>query len=160
LSARKPQPARVVEGVLFWSGRHLLLVPDDRSDKAPFEHIVIAWNGSREAARALAEALPYLHLAQDVTVVVVIEDKDVEYEAVLGQDAVHLLAHHGIDAALRHIPLQDGDVAETLLADAKRRGADLIALGGYGHSRLREWLLGGVTYKLLHQATIPILIAH
>jgi nucleotide-binding universal stress UspA family protein len=154
------EPAHVVEGVLFGSGRHLLLVPDDPSHKALFDNIIVAWKGSRESARALAEALPYLQRAREVTVVVIIEEKDVEYEAVLGADAVRHLKHHGIDAALRHIPVQEEGVAETLLAEAKRCQADLLVLGGYGHSRLREWLLGGVTYKLMHQTVVPILIAH
>src|SRR5262245_19733071 len=153
------EPARVVEGVLFGSGRHLLLVPEQKKTPA-FDHILVAWNGSRESARALAEAMPYLHRAKDVSVVTVVEERDVEEEAVLGQDAVHHLAHHGIHAALRHVPMEKHDVAGTLVGEAQRIGADLIVLGGYGHSRVREWLLGGVTHKLLHHSPIPLLLAH
>jgi len=153
------EPARVVEGVLFGSGRHLLLVPLDKPDTPGFDDIVIAWNGSRESARALAEAMPYLHRAKQVSVVTVIENQ-VEDEAILGEDAVHHLAHHGIQASLRHVAMENRDVAETLLGEAHRSGADLIVLGGYGHSRVREWLLGGVTHKLLHHSTVPLLLAH
>lgn len=151
---------RIVEGVLFGSGHHLLLIPQQRSAPPAFEHIVVAWNGSREAARALAEAMPYLHRAKHVSVVSVVEDHDIEHEAMLGEDAVLHLAHHGIQAALRHVPLKDRDVARTLLAEAQRRDADLIVLGGYGHSRVREWLLGGVTHTLMHQSPVPLLLAH
>ena len=154
------EPARIVEGVLFGSGHHLLLVPQQKPDTRVFDHIVVAWNGSRESARALAESMPYLHRAKHVSVVTVIEDLDIEQEAVLGEDAVLHLAHHGIHAALRHVPMENRDVAATLLGEAQRRDADLIVLGGYGHSRLREWLLGGVTYTLMHQSPVPLLLAH
>jgi nucleotide-binding universal stress UspA family protein len=152
--------ARVVEGVLFGSGHHLLLIPQQTPDLHGFDHIFIAWNGSRESARALSEAIPYLHRAKHVSVVSVVEEHDIEQEAVLGEDAVLHLAHHGIHAALRHVPLRNRDVAATLLAEAQRRDADLIVLGGYGHSRVREWFLGGVTHTLMHQSPVPLLLAH
>jgi nucleotide-binding universal stress UspA family protein len=152
-------PAHIVEGVLFGSGHHLLLVPRHKPHTRVFNHIVVAWNGSRESARALAEAMPYLHRAKDISVVSVVED-GVEQEAVLGEDAVLHLAHHGIHAALRHVPMENRDVGATLIREAQLRDADLIVLGGYGHSRVREWLLGGVTYSLLHQSPVPLLLAH
>ena len=154
------ESASIVEGVLFGSGHHLLLVPQQKPDARVFEHIIVAWNGSRESARALAEAMPYLHRAKHVSVVSVVEDHDIEQEAVLGEDAVLHLAHHGINAALRHVPMKDRDVAATLLGEAQRRDADLIVLGGYGHSRVREWLLGGVTHTLMHKSPVPLLLAH
>ena len=154
------ESASVVEGVLFGSGHHLLLVPQANPDARGFDHIVVAWNGSREAARALAESMPYLHRAKHVSVVSVVENHDIEHEAVLGEDAVLHLAHHGIQASLRHVPVKNRDVAQTLLGEAQRRDADLIVLGGYGHSRVREWLLGGVTYTLMHRSPVPLLVAH
>ena len=154
------ESARIIESVLFGAGHHLLLVTQQKPETRGFDHIVIAWNGSRESARALAEAMPYLHRAQHVSVVSVIEEPDVEQEALLGEDAVLHLAHHGISASLRHVPVENRDVAGTLLGEAQRRDADLIVLGGYGHSRVREWLLGGVTYTLLHQSPLPLLLAH
>jgi nucleotide-binding universal stress UspA family protein len=153
-------PARLVEGVLFGSGRHLFLVPDTYRGKSSFNHVLVAWNGSRESARALAEAMPYLHQAQGVTVVVVDESAPVEDQAVVGSDAVEHLKHHGIDASLHHVKGKNGDTGAALIAEAKRRKVDLIVIGGYGHSRLREWLLGGVTYELLHKAPVPLLVAH
>jgi nucleotide-binding universal stress UspA family protein len=154
------EPEHLVEGVLFGSGRHLFLVPNRKPAKTPFEHIVVAWNGSRESARALAEALPYLHKATQVTVVVVDEEPPMELQAVLGTDAVNHLKHHEINAVLHHVRLRDADVGATLIAEAQRLEADLIVMGAYGHSRVREWLLGGATYTLLHKAPIPLLVAH
>ncbi len=154
------EPDHMIEGVLFGSGRHLFLVPDCKPAKATFDHILVAWNGSRESARALAEAMPYLHKAKNVTVASVIEEDEVEDEAMIGTEAVNHLKHHGIEATLHHPKKRSGDVGAALIAEARKQEADLIVMGGYGHSRLREWLLGGVTYELLHQAPVSLLIAH
>jgi nucleotide-binding universal stress UspA family protein len=152
-------PEKLVEGVLFGSGRHLLLVPDGSSGKLGFDRVLLAWNGSRECARALSEAKPYLLEAEGVSVVVV-DASGVEEEANLGKDAVKHLKHHGIRASLHYIKSRDGNVGAALIDEAKRMKADLIVMGGYGHSRLREWLLGGTTYEMMHHAPMPLLIAH
>ena len=154
------EPEHLVESVLFGSGRHLFLVPNRRPAKAMLKRIVVAWNGSRESARALAEALPYLHKATEAAVVVVDDEPPMEAKAVLGLDAVNHLKHHDINAVLHRVRMRDNDVGMTLIAEARRLEADLIVMGAYGHSRVREWLLGGATYTLLHKAPIPLLIAH
>ena len=153
-------PERLVEGVLFGSGRHLFLIGDRTHVNRAFDHVLVAWNGSRESSRALAESLPYLHKARAVTLVVVSDDDPIEEDALLGADAVTHLNHHGIDSKLHRAKIRNGDVSAALTAEAKRLNADLIVMGGYGHSRLREWLLGGVTYHMLHHAPVPLLIAH
>lgn len=154
------EPEHLVESVLFGSGRHVFLVPNRRPAKAMLKRIVVAWNGSRESARALAEALPYLHKATEAAVVVVDDEPPLEAKAVLGLDAVNHLKHHDINAVLHRVRMRDNDVGMTLIAEARRLEADLIVMGAYGHSRVREWLLGGATYTLLHKAPVPLLIAH
>ncbi|HEY7194023.1 MAG TPA: universal stress protein [Gemmatimonadales bacterium] len=154
------EPEHLVESVLFGSGRHVFLVPNRRPAKAMLKRIVVAWNGSRESARALAEALPYLHKATEAAVVFVDDKSPMEAEAMLGLDAVNHLKHHDINAVLHRVRMRDNDVGMTLIAEARRLEADLIVMGAYGHSRVREWLLGGATYTLLHKAPVPLLIAH
>ena len=95
-----------------------------------------------------------------VTVTVVVDEAEVELQAELGKDAVAHLKHHGINAVLHHVKNRSGDVGATLIAEAKRREADLIVMGGYGRSRLREWLLGGATYELMHGSPVPLVVAH
>ncbi|CAA2141642.1 universal stress protein [Hyphomicrobium sp. ghe19] len=155
------EPNDLVESVLFGSGRHLFLAPHGKPEtKFHFESILIAWNGSREATRALAEAMPYMRRAKSVEVVLVSEDATDEPEAIVADEVLDHLEHHGIPAELRHIMNPKESVGKALLEEARRRDADVLVMGGYGHSRLREWLLGGVTYELLNSSSVPLIIAH
>jgi nucleotide-binding universal stress UspA family protein len=153
------EPEQLVETVLFETGRHLFLVPERRGATPAFDHVMIAWDGGREATRAVAEAMPYLLKAETVSIVVVDDSEPVEEKATLGTDLVEHLLHHGIGATVHRV-MKDGDVGSTLLAESKRLKPDLIVMGGYGHSKLREWLLGGATYEMVHKAPVPLVIAH
>jgi nucleotide-binding universal stress UspA family protein len=151
---------RLLHAVLFGAGRHLYLVPETERPNVAFDRIMVAWNGSRESARAVAEAMPYLRKAKEVAVLVVIGDHPVAEDAILALAIVNHLKHHGIDAGLVRARAAGSDVSTKLIAEAQRHKADLIVMGGYGHSRLREWLLGGVTDDLMHRSPIPLLLAH
>jgi nucleotide-binding universal stress UspA family protein len=153
-------PEQMIEEVLFGSGRHVYLVPETAPTGHVFNHVLLAWNGSRESARALAEAMPYLVRAEKVTVIAVVDDPPVAEQATLGDNAVRHLLHHGVGATLHHAKREKGGVAQTLISEANRLKADLLVMGGYGSSRLREWLLGGTTYKVLHGSPVPLVMSH
>jgi nucleotide-binding universal stress UspA family protein len=154
------QRQNFIEDVLFQSGRHIIVIPGTGWPRHAIRSIVIGWNSTREAARAVGEALPYLYAAEIVTIAVVVDSKPVDDDALAGRDLERHLRHHGVHAILHHIVRKDGDVADTILAEARHREAGLIVIGGYSHSRIREWLLGGVTQKLLRQSPVPLLVAH
>lgn len=154
-------PDRLVDGILFGAGRHILLVPEvERPKSIVFDRILIAWNGSRESTRAVAEAMPYLRVAKDVVIVVVTDERGKKLEGTVGDALKKHLQHHGIASHLHRVQYRNGDVGEKLIAEAKKAKSDLIVLGGYGHSRLREMILGGVTYHLMHNSPVPLLMAH
>ena len=150
----------VVEEILFESGRHLFLVADQKDFGNGFEHAIIAWNRSREAARAVAEALPYLSKTRAVTVVVIDQSAVSDPLAKEGDDLVNYLRHQGISASIHVAKGRGLDTSSALLEVIAEQKADLIVMGGYGHSRLREWLLGGVTYNLLRKSPVSLIIAH
>jgi nucleotide-binding universal stress UspA family protein len=153
-------PEHFVESILLGAGRHLYILPDGHNPVGLPSHVLIAWNGSREATRAVAEAMPFLHRAQKVTVVVVHSSSPVEREAVLGSELTNHLAQQGMKAELRHVTSKHSETGSTLIAEAQRRNAEAIVMGGYGQSRTKEWLLGGVTYELLRKTPIPVIMAH
>ena len=144
-----------LEAVLLESGRPIL-IPAATGMPAKFERIAIAWKPSPQAARAVAAALPFLVQAREIIVATVEEAGEGRDEA--GR-LVRNLAWHGIGATtLRLQPGAEG-AAATLLAGIEGR-ADLLVMGGYGHSRLREWVFGGFTQSVLADAPLPVLMAH
>ncbi|MBB5755202.1 universal stress protein [Prosthecomicrobium pneumaticum] len=151
----------VVEETLFEAGRHIFLVADQRSFDGGFQHAVIAWNGSREATRAVAEALPYLENAKAVTVLRIGGGTESILTATQDDRLVAYLRRHGINVALERVAKKGlGDVATVLVDEVVTRKGDLLVMGGYGHSRLREWLLGGATYQLLRKSPVSLVMAH
>ena len=152
-------PDRLVEGLLFGSGRHILLVPEvDRPKSIVFDRILVAWNGSRESSRAVAEAMPYLQIAKEVMVMSVTGEQGQKVEGNVGDAAGRQLKHHRDASHHQRRKSQNSDVGEKLIAEAKKTKCDVIVLGGYGHSRLREMILGGVTYHLMRNSPIPLLM--
>ena len=150
----------VVEEVLFESGKHLFLVAEQKAFEQGFEHAIIAWNRSREAARAVAEALPYLAKSRAVTILVIRRGAPPELPVNQGSELVRYLDHHGITASVRVANEGGRDTSSALLGEIGEQKADLLVMGGYGHSRLREWLLGGVTYDLLRKSPASLVMAH
>jgi nucleotide-binding universal stress UspA family protein len=157
---RSEEPEGLIENLLFGTGRHLFLVPSDRKAMTQLDNIVVAWNGSRESARALAESLPYLHLARKVGVLVVEGENPTEADALKGNDAVLHLRHHGINAVKYRAIGEEDEIADVLIAECRRLDANLLVMGSYGHSRLHELLPGSTTDRVLRRSPFPLLIAH
>ena len=150
----------MVESVLFESGHGVYLAPPGTRARDEIRSIVVGWVDSREAAKAVTEALPLLRAATTVHIVGVKESaKDAGGFAPLSDIAAHL-ARHGVATTVDIAPASDNSVASVLLDEAHRVSADLIVTGAYGHSRFREWLLGGATRELLRKSDIPLLMAH
>lgn len=147
--------------LLFESGRPVLVLPAQQTMLPLPQHVVLAWQPTREATRALHDAMPLLRTAGTIDVVMV---DPIPGESRHGEDpgvdiAAHL-ARHGFNANVVALPGNGQTTAAVLLRRAAESGAQLVVAGGYGHSRLREWMLGGTTRELLNASRIPMLFAH
>ena len=145
------------DDVVLGCGRPALVVPYTGEFEAPQRHAVIAWKAGREAARAVQDALPLLARVERVSVVTI--DSRAE-ERVPGADVALYLARHGLNVETHDLTSGQLDAGEMLLAYAADRGCDLLVAGAYGHSRLRETVLGGMTRQLLEEMTVPVLFSH
>jgi nucleotide-binding universal stress UspA family protein len=155
-----PMPEEVVdEGVLFESGRPVIFVPFIQTVGLKLDRVLVAWDGGRAATRAIGDAMAFLEKAKQVEVVVV-GGKPPKSDEVPGADLGQHLARHGIKVAVKRITAPDIDVPSTILSHAADSSADMIVMGGYGHSRLREFILGGATRGLLEAMTVPVLMSH
>ncbi len=147
-------------GVLFESGRPVILVPETYKAKEAPRRILIAWCPEREATRAVHDALPMLRGADQVSILVVAEGTGINGEEDAGTDIARHLARHQVNTEVKHVPA-NGRTAQAVIADEARYfGADLIVMGGYGHSRLSEWVFGGVTRDMMSDLKTPVLMAH
>lgn len=164
-SQQEPDDAAIIRGffsaLLFESGRPVLVIPPHHPIELPFLHAVVAWQPTREATRALHDAMPLLLAAGSVDVVtvdpLVSESRHGEQP---GADIATHLARHGLKVNVVVRPRQQETVATALLRHAAESKANLLVAGGYGHSRLREWVLGGTTRELLQAIHLPILFSH
>lgn len=157
-----PHPAQIesdesasMDAALFGSGRAVIMVPAEV--KPGFGgKVAIAWDGSREGATATAAALPLLKQASEVAIITAREDEDVMEPSALAR----YLAGHGVKAKTWAYSPSGESIAEGLLDQADRAGADCLVMGAYGHSRLRERILGGATEGILQHAKIAVLMKH
>jgi len=145
-----------LEAALLDSGRPLLLVGVVALAGLP-ETMAIAWKPTREAAHAVAAAMPLLARAKRVVILTVAEDQRDANDAT--ERLAASLRWHGVAVTLRRLDPTPAGAAEALLAAAREEGA-LLVMGGYGHSRVREWIFGGVTARVLRGTEVPVLIAH
>jgi len=149
----------IAETTLFESGRPMMMVP--YIQKAPFktENVMICWDGSRTAARAVADAIPIIRNSGRVEIVMVTNERG-KHDELDGADIGQHLARHGLKVDVHRISGASIDVGDALLSHAADSGADFMVMGGYGHSRLREFVLGGVTRSIFESMTVPVLISH
>ncbi|SDQ77413.1 universal stress protein [Pseudovibrio sp. Tun.PSC04-5.I4] len=155
-----PEPMRemLIEGLLFESGVPTLIVPFiSKGDFKPSK-VVVAWDGSATAARAVHAALPILEMADHVTILII--NKGLPLEGEPGSDIATYLARHDLEINVDVINNPPISVGDALLNYVSENGTDLLVMGGYGHSRIREYLIGGATRDILHSMTIPVLMAH
>jgi len=143
------------------AGRPVLVVPYTFERRPLGQRVLVAWNARREAARAVSEALPLLKRAGQVDVVTFEPGKSgAAHGAEPGADIALYLARHGVKVTVSRVEAPDVDLGNQLLSRAFDLSADLIVMGAWGHSRLRELVLGGVTRTVLESMTVPVLMAH
>lgn len=149
----------MIEATLLGSGRPILIVPYFGDGGVKFDRILVCWDGSRNAARAIADAMPFLTRAKQVEVVTIAIDEKTD-DSVTGLYIAHHLSRHDVIVEVRNIVAHDQDVSLRICSHAAQQSADLIVMGGYGHSRLREFTLGGATRDILESTVVPTLMSH
>lgn len=149
---------RLIEAILLSSGRPAIIVPPGWAGFL-LRTVLIAWDGSASATRAIHDALPFLQSAERVCLVSIVGEKDLSKVIPAAKLAQHL-ANHAIATTTESIPALKGNAGEALRKYAVHANADLIVMGAFVHARLRQWVLGGVTQSMLKRSNIPILMAH
>jgi nucleotide-binding universal stress UspA family protein len=148
----------LVEELLFHTGRPSIVIPAGvKAFKA--KRIVVAWDGTARAARALNDAMPLLTSAEYVELASVLKEKDLSKQ-VPGAEAAPHLSRHGIDATVTNVDAANGDAGKALRGRATLVGADMIVMGAFAHSRWRQMVLGGVTDSMLSSSEIPVFMSH
>jgi nucleotide-binding universal stress UspA family protein len=149
----------LIEGALFESGRPIVVVPHVQTRAATLERVLVCWDGSRPATRAIADALPFLRHAKAIDIVAVSGERGKGGE-LAGTNMARHLARHGLRVELKRVSAGNADVPSAIRSHAAETGADFMVMCGYGHSRLREFILGGVTRTILTSSTVPVLMSH
>jgi nucleotide-binding universal stress UspA family protein len=160
--SRSATPSDLAEQVALRSGRPVLVLPYIGSPKPPGGRVMICWNNSREAARAVTGALPLLEKASKVEMLIVDADNATDRDRAgnSGKDITAWLGRHGVKAEIVRATASASEVGTTILSRAADHDVDLIVMGIYGHSRMRELVLGGASRTLLSSMTVPVLMAH
>ncbi|NQV57528.1 MAG: universal stress protein [Rhodospirillales bacterium] len=148
------------DGVLLSVGRPVLVVPYAGKMKSLGKRVMVGWDSSAQATRAVHDALPLISKADHVDIIAVNPEGTGDHGEIPCADISLHLARHGITAEAQSIAVSDIGVADILLSRAADKGVDLFVMGAYGHSRLRELVLGGVTAHMLEHMTVPVLMAH
>ena len=149
--------AHIPEYVVLAAGRPVLVVPYIGARDTVGARIVVAWDGSREAARSIADALPFLTGAETVTLLMIDATNNPD---IAPDDIRRYLARHTVDAELVATPSASLDVGDGLLSRVADLDADLLVMGAYGHSRLREFVMGGASRYIFQHMTVPVLMSH
>jgi nucleotide-binding universal stress UspA family protein len=149
------------ESVIFGSGRPTVIVPHERKRSGSFalDTVIVAWDFSRAATRAMADAMPILEKAKRVCVLTVTKEKAIDTRRSGAELAKHL-ARHGADVILDEVDAKGRSIGDVFEAHVTYRNADLLVMGAYGHSRLREFVLGGATKSMLTRPPSPIFMSH
>src|SRR5580700_16049 len=152
-------PPGLAESLVLSSGRPIIVFPP-RATVSQVRRILVAWNATRESIRAVADALPLLVKAEAVEVLVVDHQRRPEgHGQEPGADIARHLARHGAQVEVRRVSSDGKDVGSLLLSQAAAFGADLLVMGAYGHTHLREWMFGSVTRTVLDEASLPVLMS-
>jgi nucleotide-binding universal stress UspA family protein len=154
-------PANLPETVALATGRPVMVVPHIGATKPPGKKVMLCWNASRESARAAADAMPFLKAASEVVVLIVDpKTSGSGHGAEPGADVATWLARHGVKVTVQRDVAADSDIGNVILSRAADLDVDLIVMGAYGHSRMRELVMGGVSRTLLSTMTVPVLMSH
>jgi nucleotide-binding universal stress UspA family protein len=151
----------MIEASLFQSGRPLIVVPYIQKDGLKLDRVVCCWDGSRAAARSFNDALPLLAKATKVNLLIVLNEKtNSDRKEIRGVEMAKHLARHDVKVQIETIPAADIDVTNAILSYVADNSGTLIVMGGYGHAKLREIILGGVTRDMLKSMTVPVFMSH
>jgi nucleotide-binding universal stress UspA family protein len=151
----------MIETSLFQSGRPVIVVPYIQKDGLKLDRVVCCWDGSRAAARAFNDVLPLLVKATNVDLLIVLNGKTKnDRREIRGAEMAKHLARHDVKVQIVTVPARDIDVANAILSYVADNSATLIVMGGYGHAKLREVILGGVTRDMLKSMTVPVFMSH
>ncbi len=154
---KNPEKAQIVNNIVLESGRPVIIIPNQYEKDSFGKRVMVAWNGKREAARAVHDALPFLTQAESVNIVSVNASKDIDIPC--ADIAVHL-ARHGVNVETEKSHTKSFSAGDEIMKLATTYGADMLVMGAYGHSRFREQILGGATKHVLSHMTVPVLMSH